>query len=57
MIAEAVEGFREANRLLPQIEDMIQRDNGEMLQLLKTGVQRAEATLASLPRKSGKDKR
>ena len=57
MIAEAVEGFREANRLLPQIEDMIQRDNGEMLQLLKTGVQRAEAALASLPRKSGNDKR
>jgi serine/threonine protein kinase len=47
MLVEAVEGFREANRLLPQIEDMIQRDNGEMLQLLKTGVGRAEAAMAS----------
>ncbi len=57
LLTEAVAGFREANRLLPQIEDMIQRDSGEMLQLLKTGVQRAEEALASLPRKSGGDKR
>jgi serine/threonine protein kinase len=47
LLAEAVEGFREANRLLPQIEDMIQRDNGDMLRLVKTGVQRAEAALAT----------
>ncbi len=46
LLREAVEGFRETNRLLPQIEDMIQRDNGEMLQLIKTGVERAEAALA-----------
>ena len=57
MIAEAIEGFREANRLLPQIEDMIERDNGEMLQLVKTGVQRAEDALVASARKTAGGKR
>ena len=47
LLREAVDGFRETNRLLPQIEDMIQHDNREMLQLIKTGVERAEAALAT----------
>lgn len=47
LLAEALDGFREVNRLLPQIEDMIQRDNGDMMRLVKTGVQRTEAALAA----------
>ncbi len=50
LLTQALEGFREVNRLLPQIEDMIQRDSGEMLQLIKTGVARAEAALATSQR-------